>query len=59
MNIYMRLADMYEWGVKLYLNGKPATPEMVYNQVLQKEAFCMPKISYDAEGKVSEISYGL
>lgn len=48
---------MYEWGAKLYIGGKPATPRMVEELFSTHGSTCMPVICYDENGRISEIQY--
>jgi len=47
---------LYERGVKLYICGVPATPQMVEG-FMQQNSDCMPKISFNEKGDISEINY--
>ncbi len=51
------LEMLYEWGVKLFISGKPATPKMVTEFLLRNRNYYMPDFAYDEEGNLDEIRY--
>lgn len=52
-----RINNLYDIGVKLYICGKPATPEMVISYVLQDISNVMPEFFYDKEGRLNEVRF--
>lgn len=57
MDEYSKIYQLYEWGVKLYIGGIPATPEMVRHFVTRKRRDYMPVFYYDTEGNLDIICY--
>lgn len=57
MELSKTILNMYEWGAKLYIGGKPATPRMVEELFSTHGSTCMPVICYDENGRISEIQY--
>lgn len=57
MDLINAISVMYEWGAKLYIGGKPATPKMVEEFLNINGGACMPVICYDENGSISEIQY--
>lgn len=52
-----KIAQLYEWGVKLYIGGSPATPDMVGEYIISKSNSYMPIFVYDKDGNLDEIRY--
>ncbi len=52
-----KIAQLYEWGVKLYIGGNPATPDMVGEFIISKSNSYMPIFVYDKDGNLDEIRY--
>ena len=57
MVVKKRLYDLYNQGIKLYLGGKPATPEAVNKFFNTEGNYCMPTIGYDEKGSIKEIYF--
>ncbi len=57
MIVKKRLCDLYNQGIKLYLSGKPATPEAVVRFFDSEGNYCMPTIGYDEKGSIKEIFF--
>ncbi len=52
-----RLQSMERAGVRLYLDGVPATSEMIAKKCVNEDTFYMPDYITDNEGKIKEIRY--
>lgn len=52
-----RLEMLYEEGAKLFVSGRPATPEMVIKHVAGNVRNCMPQFFYNEEGRLAEIRF--
>jgi len=52
-----RLNDILRQGVKLYLNGEPATPEGIVDQFIREETVYMPDFVLDENGTLTQIRY--
>ena len=57
MDITSKIYDMYEWGVKLFISGKPATPQMVEDLLKREGNKRMPMICFDKNGEITEILF--
>lgn len=52
-----RMLELYEAGVKLFISGRPATPEMVRAYLAERTRKKMPDFVFDVEGNLDEIRY--
>ncbi|MCR4933956.1 MAG: hypothetical protein K6A29_07135 [Lachnospiraceae bacterium] len=57
MDITSKIYDMYEWGAKLFISGKPATPQMVEDLVKREGNERMPMICFNKNGEITEILF--
>jgi len=57
MEITSKIYDMYEWGAKLFISGKPATPQMVEDLVKREGNERMPMICFNKNGEITEILF--
>ena len=53
----LRLRTMENAGVRLYLDGIPASPKKIAKQCVNEESLYMPDYVTDNEGKIKEIRY--
>lgn len=51
-----RMLELYEAGVKLFIGGRPATPDMVRMHLTERKNK-MPDFVFDVEGNLDEIRY--
>ena len=52
-----RLQKMEHEGVRLYLDGRPATPDAIARCCVNEETLYMPDYVTDKQGKIKEIRY--
>lgn len=53
----LRLRSMEKTGVRLYLDGRPASSEKIAEQCINENTLYMPDYITDNEGKIKEIRY--
>ena len=53
------LEDMYLWGVRIFICGKPATPESVAECICGGGNLFTASFMYGTDGNLSEIHYDL
>lgn len=57
MGDIISLYQLYAWGVKLFICGKPATPAMVAEHIVREDEIYMPDFYFNDKGDLSEIRY--
>ncbi len=53
----LRLRKMENAGVRLYLDGMPASSKKIARQCVKEDSLYMPDYVTDNEGKIKEIRY--
>lgn len=56
-HLFSKLERLAGYGVKLFLNGKPATPDQVARKLARQTDLYEPGFSYAADGSLSECNY--
>jgi len=55
--LYKKLERLVDHGVRLFLNGKPTTPDRVARKMAAGEEMYEPGFVYSDEGYLSELNY--
>ena len=55
--LFKKLSKLVEHGVRLFLNGKPATPDGVARKMAAAEGEYEPGFVFSEEGNLSELNY--
>lgn len=55
--LYRKLELLSEYGVSIFLNGKPATPDLIARRVTDKGVHYTPGFVYSLDGNLAELNY--
>ncbi len=55
--LFRKLERLVDYGVSLFLNGKPATPDQVARKMASAGEHYRPGFKYSEEGNLSELNY--